>query len=96
VENVNRHDVATKLADKLAVTKSVASQVVDAMLEIVREEIVKGNRVNFHAFGTFEVKERAARMGINPKTKEKIPISAKKSLRFKVAKTIKDLLNGKK
>jgi DNA-binding protein HU-beta len=78
------------VAKKAEVSKVVAEKVVVAALETVTESLASGENVQFVGFGTFEVKQRGAREGINPKTKEKIQIPAKKAVSFKVGKKLKD------
>ena len=71
-------------------TKKRAEELVNAFLETAEEFLVKGENIQFVGWGTFEVKERAARTGINPQTKEEIQIPAKKVVKFKVGKKLAD------
>jgi DNA-binding protein HU-beta len=73
-------------------TKAETERVINAALEIIEGALAKGDSVQFVGFGTFEVKQRAAREGINPKTKETIKIPAKKAVTFKAGKKLKDSL----
>lgn len=92
-ETFNKKALAEALAERFELRKKDATDIVDAVLTLVRDELVKGNRVDFSGFGRFEVKERAARDGFNPQTKEKIRIPASKAVGFKVSKTLKDAVN---
>ena len=69
-------------------TKKRAEELVNQFLETVEESLVKGESVQFVGWGTFEVKERAARTGINPQTKKEIQIPAKNVVKFKVGKKL--------
>ena len=71
-------------------TKKRAEELVNEFLGTVEKSLAKGNIAQFVGWGTFEVKERAARTGINPQTKEEIQIPAKKVVKFKVGKKLAD------
>ena len=71
-------------------TKKRAEELVNQFLETVEETLLKGDSVQFVGWGTFEVKERAARTGINPQTKKEIKIPAKNVVKFKVGKKLAD------
>ncbi len=92
-ETFNKKALSETLADQFDLKKKDAVEVVDAVLGAIRDELVKGNKVDFSGFGKFEVKDRPARDGFNPQTKEKIRIPASKALTFKVSKTLKDSIN---
>jgi len=81
------------VAAKAGCTKADAEKIVNASLESITETLAKGEDIQFIGFGNFEVKERAAREGINPRTKEKITIAAKKAVSFKPGKKLKDAVN---
>jgi len=90
---MNKAELIEKLAEKSkACSKAEAGRSLEALLEIITETLKKGEEVVIAGFGTFQVKEKKARMGINPKTKEKIQIPAKKVPRFKPGKGLKDAL----
>ena len=71
-------------------TKKRAEELVNEFLLTVENSLIKGETVQFVGWGTFEVKERAARTGINPQTKKEIKIPAKKVVKFKVGKKLAD------
>lgn len=75
-------------------TKSQTEKVLTAMLESLEEVLVKGEEVSFLGFGKFEVVEKAARTGRNPKTGEEIAIPAKKAAKFKPGKALSEKING--
>ena len=76
-------------------TKKRAEELINQFLETVEEALVNEETVQFVGWGTFEVKERAARTGINPQTKEEIQIPAKKVVKFKVGKKLADKVAAK-
>ncbi|MBQ2884687.1 MAG: HU family DNA-binding protein [Alphaproteobacteria bacterium] len=75
-------------------TQKDVSIVLDSILESIKEELVKGGKVTLVGFGNFEVAERAARKGRNPKTSEEIMIPASKAPKFKAGKVLKDAVNA--
>jgi DNA-binding protein HU-beta len=88
-----------QLIDKLAasdesLSKSGAKKTVDSFFELMAGELALGNRVNVNGFGTFEVKNRAARQGRNPQTGEPMQIAASKSVRYKISADMKRKING--
>ena len=92
-EILNKKALSEIVAEKLKVTKKDAAAAVEAVCETVTAELAKGNKVDISGFGKFEVKERAARQGINPATKETIQIPASKVPAFKAAKALKEAGN---
>ena len=77
-------------------TKKRSEELVNQFLETVEKTLLKGDSVQFVGWGTFEVKERAARTGINPQTKKEIKIPAKKVVKFKVGKKLADSVAERK
>ena len=74
-------------------TKAAAERAMDAVLGIIGDALLAGDNVQFVGWGTFEVKEVAARTGRNPKTGEEIAIPAKKAVKFKAGKSLADKVN---
>lgn len=89
-EILNKKALSEIVAEKLEITKKDAALAVEATFETVMEAMSKGNKVDISGFGKFEVKERSARQGINPATKEPIQIAATKVPAFKAAKALKE------
>ena len=83
-------DLIDKVAEKSGLTKKDAGQAVDALFDAVAEALAAGDRVQIVGFGTFEVRERAARRGRNPQTGQEISIEARKVPAFKAGKALKD------
>ena len=77
-------------AEKGGLKKNEAERLVGAFLETLEEALVKGELVRFIGFGSWEVKERAAREVMNPQTQKKIKVGAKKVVKFKVGQTLAD------
>ena len=87
---MNKADLVAKVAEKSGVTKKDAEKAVAGIFAAVQEALVAGDKVQVLGFGTFEVKERAARTGRNPRTSETIEIPASKQPAFKAGQALKD------
>ena len=87
-------DIASRIADKIDITKRQAEDAVNAILDEVKQALAKGESVIIRRFGAFQVREKDARLGRNPKTGEKAEISARRVVRFKSGKHFKDAVNG--
>ena len=92
---MNKADLVAKVAEKSGVTKKDAEKAVAGIFAAVQEALVAGDKVQVLGFGTFEVKERAARTGRNPQTGEVVDIPEHKAVTFKPSPNfIKHCLNG--
>lgn len=87
---MNKTELIAAVAEKTAMSKKDSEKAVSALFDAVTEALVKGEKVQLVGFGTFEVKERAAHMGRNPRTKEAMEIPASRVAGFKVGKALKD------
>ncbi len=85
-------DLISKVAE-VGITKKQAGEVVDALFGAIKEALAEGDKVSLIGFGTFSVKERAAREGRNPRTGKKINIPKKKIPVFKPGKELKDAVS---
>ena len=94
---MNKSELVAEVAAKTGDTKKVAEASVDAVVSVIKEALMEGEKVQLVGFGSFEIRERAARKGRNPQTKEELIIPAsKEGLEDKhLAKQLKDLVNGK-
>ena len=92
---MNKADLVAKVAEKSGVTKKDAEKAVAGIFAAVQEALVAGDKVQVLGFGTFEVKERAARTGRNPQTGEELQIAASKNPSFKPGKALKEAVNVK-
>ena len=90
---MNKNELIAAMAEKSGLTKKDAGAALDAFTVAVQSALLQGDKVQLVGFGTFEVKERAARTGINPQTKQPVEIAATKATVFKAGKALKDALN---
>ena len=91
---MNKTQLVEKIAGDADISKAAAGRALDAFIEAVTETLKSEDQVALVGFGTFAVKERAARTGLNPQTKAKIEIPASKAPSFKAGKALKDAVNG--
>ncbi len=89
---MNKTELVASVAEKAGISKKDADAAVAAFVETVVDAMKANDKISLVGFGTFSVKERAARTGINPLTKEKIKIAASKVPSFKAGKAFKDAL----
>ena len=89
---MNKAELITAVAENADITKKDAEKALKAFVDVVTEELKKGEKVQVVGFGTFEVLERAAREGRNLHTGEPIQIPACKAPKFKAGKALKDAL----
>ena len=87
---MNKAELVNTVADSIDSTKAVASAAVKAVFEAIASELESGEKVVIVGFGAFSVSERAAREGRNPATGESIEIGAKKVVKFKAGKELKE------
>ena len=87
---MNKTELVNSVAEKADITKKDAEKVVSALFDSIEEALSSGERVQLVGFGTFEVKERAARTGRNPKTGEEIEIPATRVPTFKGGKALRE------
>ena len=90
---MNKAEFVAAIADAAELSRTEAANAVDAMVSVITKTLKKGENVTLVGFGTFEVRERAARQGRNPKTGETIEIAASKNPSFKAGKALKDAVN---
>ena len=90
---MNKADFVAAIADAADLSKADAGKAVDAMVEVVKKALKKGDSVSLVGFGTFTVRKRGARTGRNPRTGATIKIKASKNPAFKAGKALKDALN---
>lgn len=89
---MNKKNLIAAVAVKTEVPKKEAEAAVTALVDMISQALCRGEKVQIVGFGTFEVKERAARMGRNPQTKEPIPVAASRAPVFKAGKALKDMV----
>lgn len=89
---MNKAELITAIAEKAELSKKDSEKALVAFIDSVTETLKKGEKVSLVGFGTFEAKKRAAREGINPRTKEKMKILASTTPTFKAGKAFKEVL----
>lgn len=87
---MNKTELVAAIAEKAGISKKDADAALAAFVATVEETLKKGDKISLVGFGTFEVRKRNARTGINPQTKETIKIAASKAPVFKAGKAFKD------
>lgn len=87
---MNKSELIARIADDTGLAKAKVTEVVDLIGKVITEELKHGDGLSIVGFGTFSVKERAARTGRNPQTGEEIQIAASKVPSFKAGKALKD------
>lgn len=90
---MNKSELINALAEKTEFTKKDAEKSLNAFIEVINENLAKGEKIQLVGFGTFEVKDRPARVARNPRTGEEIKIAASKAPTFKAGKALKDKVN---
>lgn len=90
---MNKTELIAAVAEQAELSKKDAEKALKAFTDVVAAELVKGEKIQLVGFGTFEVSERAAREGRNPKSGEKMTIAASRTPKFKAGKALKDMVN---
>lgn len=89
---MNKTELINAIAEKANLSKVQARAALDATINTISEQLANGDKVALIGFGTFAVSEKTARTGINPRTKEKIEISARKAVKFKAGAELNDVV----
>jgi len=87
---VTKKELVSRIADRTGQTKVVTKDIIQMFLDEIITELGRGNRLEFREFGVFEIKERAARKAQNPRTLEKVEVPAKRVVKFKVGRLMKE------
>ena len=87
---MTKSELIASVSEKTEMTKKDAEKAITAVIDSITEALSKGDKVQLVGFGTFEVRDRAARTGINPQTQQKIKIAATKTPAFKAGSTLKE------
>lgn len=90
---MTKADLINAIAEKAEFSKKDSEKALNAVISSITDALVSGDKVQIVGFGTFEVRQRDAKEAINPRTKEKIQIAAKKAPAFKAGKALKDAVN---
>lgn len=89
---MNKSELVYEVTNRLDVTRKEAEDVIDCFLDLIAENLANGDKVVLSGFGTFEIRNRVSRSGVNPRTGERIDIPCQKTPAFKVGKILKDKL----
>jgi integration host factor subunit beta len=92
MSTTTKKDLIDRIADATGRHRSAVKEIVQTFLDHVIMELAAGNRLEFRDFGVFEIKRRAARTAQNPKTLERVPVPAKKTVKFKVGRLMRQAL----
>ena len=90
---MNKTELIEKIAAGAGLSKADAKKALDATTAAIKDALVAGDKIQLVGFGTFSVNERPARTGINPSTKAKIQIAAKKVAKFKAGAELSEAIN---
>ena len=86
---ITKKDLVDRIANQTDLKRSEVRDVIQSFLDNVINELGDGNRLEFRDFGVFEIRERAARMAQNPRTLERVPVPARKTVKFKVGRLMR-------
>ena len=86
---ITKRELVNRIAEETDQTKVAVRDVIQRFLDSIVDELSEGNRLEFREFGVFEVRERAARRAQNPKTLEKVEVPAKRVVKFKVGRVMR-------
>ena len=92
MSTVTKKELVNRIAMKTGQTKVVTKQIIQMFLDEIIRELGGGNRLEFREFGVFEIKERAARKAQNPRTLQKVDVPAKRVVKFKVGRLMKQVV----
>ena len=92
---ITKKELVARIAERTNQTKVVAKDIIQLFLDEIIRELGNGNRLEFREFGVFEIKERAARKAQNPRTLEKVNVPAKRVVKFKVGRLMKECVADK-
>ena len=92
---MNKTELVEKVAESAGLTKTQAEAAINAFVETITDGLKAGDKITLKGFGTFEVRQREAREGRNPRTCETMTIAASKAPAFKASSALKNVINGK-
>lgn len=91
---MKRQDWVDRISDKTGISKVQAKAMLDAYVEVVTEDLKEHGRVRLYAMGVLEAVQRRARVGLNVVTREKVAIAARRVVRFRAGKTLRELMGN--
>lgn len=90
---MNKTELINAMAERLGASKKASEEALTAALDIITETLADGEKVQLVGFGSFEVRERAPRIGRNPRTREEVTIPASRAVQFKSGKALKSAVS---
>jgi len=93
MKTATRSDIAEKIYEEVGISRKDAGDILDMMVDEIRDELVKGNDVKLSSFGSFLVKQKTPRIGRNPKTGVEAVISARRVISFKPSQNLRKAIN---
>jgi len=87
---ITKKDLVNRISDRTGTTKVIVKDILQLFLDEIIDELAKGHRLEFREFGVFEVRDRAARKAQNPRTLEKVAVPARRVVKFKVGRTMRE------
>ena len=94
MSTITKKEVIDRIAENTNTKRAVVKPVVQSFLDEIIDELAKNNRLEFRDFGVFETKMRAARRAQNPKTMEQVQVPAKRNVKFKMGRLMKQKMNA--
>ncbi len=94
MSTITKKEVIDRIAENTNTRRAVVKPVVQSFLDEIIDELAKDNRLEFRDFGVFETKMRAARTAQNPKTMERVQVPAKRNVKFKMGRLMKQKINA--
>jgi len=91
---VSKKDLVNRIAEKLGTKQGTVKAVIQHLLDEITSELAQDNRLEFRDFGVFEPRTREARTAQNPKTLEKVQVPARRTVKFKMGRKMREKLNG--
>lgn len=91
---MKKSELVSAVAKESSLTKGESARAVNAIMKCIENALIDGDTIDIRGFGTFSVRERAARIGRNPRTGEKLDIEATNTVKFKAGKDLKDAVNN--
>jgi integration host factor subunit alpha len=93
-KTLTRADLTETMHRDIGLSRTESAEMVNAVLDLIAEELVRGNSVKLSSFGTFMVRQKRERMGRNPKTGIEVPITPRRVLVFRPSQVMKNVVNG--
>lgn len=94
MSTVTKRDLAERIAEITQAKRVTVKRVIQAFLDQITDELAQDNRLEFRGFGVFEIRKRAARIAQNPKTLERVKVPAKRTVKFKMGRLMKEKLEN--